>query len=39
VIHVAKSSDGELWTYEYDKGLQVMSPETQKLIEDYPPKP
>ena len=37
VIHIAKGSDGTVWTYEHDKGLQPMSPETQKVIDDYQP--
>lgn len=37
VIHIAKGSDGTAWTYEHGKGLQPMSPETQKVIDDYQP--
>ncbi|MBI5687552.1 MAG: hypothetical protein HZC54_20980 [Verrucomicrobia bacterium] len=38
IIHIAKGKDGTVWTYEHDTGLQPMSPETQKVIDEFPPK-
>ncbi|MBI5819971.1 MAG: hypothetical protein HZA88_13385 [Verrucomicrobia bacterium] len=35
-IHVGKSADGSVWVYEHGKGLQPMSAEIQKIVDEKP---
>jgi hypothetical protein len=39
LIHIAKSVDGTVWTYEHDQGLHPMTPEIQRVIDEYSPPP